>query len=349
METLSLNQLKAENAETSRVEEAPKEEYIEVDSETLKPIEVEEPKELEVEKDTENEDDESETVGELEDWQKSESDSKTGFVPNGEAKHLRLKNKDLKAKNQERDSELEELRQKVNDLSNQPKEVKEVLPSRPKLEDFDFDEQRHSDAEEAWIDKKIELKLNKGIETTQQNKAKELEAQAAIKVRDDAVHKHLNKASKLITDKKVTQDAWLAGDLLIRQTLDQVFPGTGNEVADQFISLMESNGEGSEKAWFYLGNNPKELTEFKNKLLNDKSGASGLMYLSKIQEKASKPPRNKRSDAPKPAANLKGDAATGTAKSLKKNYDKAVKDGNIQARLDAKIAAKKSGTDVSKW
>ena len=349
METLSLSQLKAENAETDRVEEAPKEEYIEVDTDTGKPIEVEEPKELEVEEDTENKDEESEPAGELEDWQKSEDDSKSGFVPNAEAKHLRLKNKDLKAQSKERDDELEELRQKVNDLSNQPEEVKEVLPPRPKLEDFDFDEQKHSEAEEAWIDKKIELKLNKGIETTQQNRAKELEAQAAIKVREDAVHKHLDKASKLITGKKITQDAWLAGDLLIRQTLDQVFPGTGNEVADQFISLMESNGEGSEKAWFYLGNNPKELTEFKSKLMNDKSGASGLMYLSKIQEKASKPPRNKRSDAPKPAAELKGDASTGTAKSLKKQYDKAVKDGDAQGRISAKYAAKKAGTDTSKW
>jgi hypothetical protein len=349
VETLSLSELKAQNEATEQPKDTPEDEYVEVDNETLEPIEVEEPEGLEVEEEAETDDEKSEPEGELEDWQKAEDDNKSGFIPSAEAKHLRLKNKDLKAQKEERDAELEELRQKVEALSNQPAKAEDVLPPRPVLEDYDYDEKLHGDALEAWFDKKIELKLNKGLESTQQDRAKKLEVEAANQARESAVHEHLNKASKLIAEKKITQDAWLAGDLLIRQTLDQVFPGSGNEVADQFVSLMESNGEGSEKAWFYLGRNPKALNEFKDKLMSDKTGASGVMYLAKIQEKASKPPHKKRSDAPKPAAELKGDAATGTAKSLKKQYDKAVKDGNTQGRIDAKRAAKKAGADVSKW
>lgn len=344
MESLSLSELKAQNAEADQVKETEEEE---VEEEILEPDEVEEPEKLEEE--TETDDEESDDSEDLEDWQKSEDDNKSGFIPSAEAKHLRLKNKDLKAQKEERDLELEELRQKVEALSDQSKQEGEALPPRPTLEQFDYDEEKYNEALDGWFDKKIELKLNKGIESTQQERAKQLEIEAANQARESAVHKHLNKASKLIAEKKITQDAWLAGDLLVRQTLDQTFPGAGNEIADQFISLMEGNGEGSEKAWFYLGRNPKALNQFKDKLLNDKTGASAVMYLAKIQEKASKPPRNKRSDAPKPAAKLKGDATTGTAKSLKKQYDKAVKDGDIQARISAKRAAKKAGADVSKW
>jgi len=354
VETLSLKELKAQNAESDQPEEKPvvEDEYIEVDPETEEPIEVEEPEELKVEEGDSDEDEQTEDSDDLEEWQKSEinEDGKKGeFKPSAEAKKLRLKNKDLKAKQEERDAELENLRQEVERLSSAPKPKEEALPPRPTLESFDFDEDKYAEALDSWYDLRMERKANSFISKTQQQTAEQQQLEAQAQARESAVTAHLEKAAKLINDNKITQDNWMAADKLVRQTLDLSFPGKGNDIADQFIALMENNGEGGEKAWYYLGRNPAALAEFRDKLMSDPTGASGVMHLASIQQKTSQPIRKKRSDAPKPAASLKGDAPNGNAKSMKKSYDKAGKSGDIETRIKLKRQAKAAGVDVSSW
>ena len=351
METLTLKELKAQNTESELQESKPaaKDEYIEVDPETEEPIEVEEPEALEVDEEAEQDSEESseELSEDLEYWQKSESeeDSKGKFKPSAEAKKLRLKNKDLKAEKEERDAELESLRQKVESLVSKPAEVKPEAPARPKLDDFDYDEDRYAEALDHWYDTKLERKAESLVNNTQKQAAEKQQFEAQQQARESAVLKHLDKAAKLINDNKITEDDWMAADLLVRQSLELSFPGKGNDVADQLIALMENNGEGGEKAWYHLGKNPTALTSFRDKLTSDQTGSAGVMYLAGIQQKISQSIRKKRSDAPKPAPTLNGDSPVKSSAS-KKRYDKMTDSGD---RVRYKRKCKKAGEDVSKW
>ena len=355
METLSLKELKAQNeSELNQENKEPEiiEEEIIEESEEVEELDEEVPKGDESEDLEADEDEPIEESNDLEEWQLSEDKAKGGkkFVPNAEAKKLRLKAKDLKAEARERDLELEELRSKVQSMSNvQPSQEPEPEAARPKLEDFDHDEDKHAEALDVWIDRKIERKLNTYTDNRQLEQKQQAQVQEANLRTEKAVSTHLESAASLINSGKITQDNWLKGDKLIRQTLELVMPQKGNQIADQFISLMESNGEGSEKAWYFLGNNPTALTQLKDKLMQDNTGASAIMYLSGLQSRAVKPSNKKRSGAPSPTDKLNGDAPTGSSKSAKKLYDKAGKTGDIGARVKIKRAAKKAGTDVSKW
>lgn len=344
MESLSLSELKAQNeAESQQPEIKPKVEEVEIAE--LEVDEKIEDEQIEVEETDELE--EGKTDEELEDWQKGE-DNESGkgeFKPSAEAKRLRLKAKDLKAQNAEKDTELEDLRRKVESLVQPKAPEQAALPAKPKLEDFDYDDAAHEQAVDAWYDKKFDLKLQTNNANSQQVQAQEQQTRLVNQQRENAVESHLNKAATLINEGKVSQDKWLAGDKLIRQTVESVMQGQGNIASDQFIALMEQNGEGSEKAWYYLGNNPTALMEFRDKLQSDQTGASALMFLGAIQTKATQSLRKKRSEAPKPAPNVKGDASAKVTANQKK-YEKST---DVGERIRLKRAAKQAGQSVSHW
>jgi len=356
----SLEELKAQNAEEREATKEPvKDEFIEVDPETDEPIEADDVEELDIEvaepeEEESDDDDESDDPEALEDWQQSEDDEvskdgKKGFVPNPGAAKLRRKLKDAKFDGLEKASRIDELEAKIAELkvSSTPTNTEDVLPPRPKLEDVDFDEDKHNQRMDEWQDLRVKKQLNSHTDTLQQQRLKEAQQQASIQKTDKAVTGHLERAATLIGDGKITEDKWLAGDMKIRQSLESFVPKAGDALADQFITLLDNNGADSEKVWYYLGNNAKALNEFSSKVSSDPTGASAIMYLAGIQNKFSQAANKKRSDAPKPATKLKGDKASGSGGKQKKLYDAAM--GDVQTRIDLKRAAKAKGIDVSKW
>ncbi len=346
---LTLSELKAENASEENLnEEIVKDEYIE--EETNKEEAEEESSEEELLVDVDSEDDDEDV--ELEAWQKSEDDvpeedgkQKSGFVPNAGAAKLRRKLRDAK---HESETKLTEMQAEIDRLkvSSQPGATEEVLPPRPKQEDFDYDDEKYNQALDDWYDKKTDHKLNSHTDHLQKKRLEEAQQEAAIQRTDNAVNSHLERAASLIADGKIKEDSWLKGDIAIREALESINPGYGDAIADQFITLLDGNGPGSEKAWYYVGQNPKALEELKNKVSLDKSGAQAVMYLAGIQSTASKPIRKKRSDAPNPSPKLKGDVVGKSAKSVKKQYDKSNDPGT---RIHLKRKAKAAGVDVSEW
>lgn len=110
---------------------------------------------------------------------------------------------------------------------------------------------------------------------------------------------------------------------------------------------MVQSGEGSEKAWYYIGNNPSVLAEFRNKVVADQTGSAALMFLTEQRLKASQPLQRKRSSAPPPPKNIKGEKTTGSGKSLYNAWKKA--EGDPQTRIKLKRQAKAQGVDTAKW
>jgi hypothetical protein len=352
VETLSLSELKAQN-ELKAKEDLAEDEIEDVD------LEAEESKDEEPEKDTEkieaedeeaheDEDPNDEPSEDLEEWQVTEGDGKKGeFVPNAEAKRLRLKNRDLKQEAKDKEAELEELRARVEQQSK-PEQAEEV-GEMPTLESAGFDPDVHAKELAEWYDKKLNSRLSEHVSKAESERVKKAQLKAYNDNLQSAVDTHYTKAAELIHSGKITEDNWTQGDKLIRQSLELAYPQAGEALADNLIALMAQNGKGSEKVWSYLGNNPTALNALVDKVKLDKTGGSALMYLAGLQHKASNPIRRKRVDTPKPADTLTGDAPSAAARSFKKEYDKADANNDIGTRLTVKRAAKAKGVDVSSW
>lgn len=354
MATLTLEELKKQNAEAeARANEAQAKPDVEPEAEELEEEEqeTEEETEEEVEAETTEEAEEDgeaeEETEELEAWQQSEEsedsqDGSTGFKPNPAAKKLRLKAKALRDERDEAKSEIEALRAKVEQLERgataQPKPQQEL--KRPTLEQFDWDEEKYNAALDDYYDNRMAMHASKSHQQTVQ--AQQLEA--ARQAQSASVQKHYDRAAELITKHNIPEEKYADADGLIRSTIESVMPKRGDEVADQLIAKLVDNGEGSEKAWLYLGSNAKELAQLKRSLESDPGGISAAIFMGKLLERATKPIRVK-SKAPKPAPKLKGDKAA-VRSAARKKYEKTE---DVGERVKIKRAASKAGEDVSNW
>ncbi len=328
-ETLSLSELKAQNAQTEETETEEIEEVLEEEVEA----------ELETEDETEEEV-ETEDEGELELWQKKEDESEDGKVIDHSGwKKQRLKTKALKAENREKDEKLEALQLEVERLKSGNQVAASEAP--PTLEEHDFDEAKYQAAVASYFAKQVDSKLQSHSQAqSQENQLKEIAKQT-----ERSVDEHYDRAQKLIDSGKITEEVFVNADRNIRETLDSISNGNGDVFADQLISQLNNSGEGSEKVWTYLGNNKSAINKLVDSFNRDPSGIQAAIYLGNLQQKATTPIRKKRSDAPKPAPTIKGSSSKKMS-AAQKAYDKLE---SSQDRISAKRKAKAEGIDTSKW
>ena len=350
MQTQSLKELKAENG--GEVEpivdepvEQPKEElqdeYVEVD-ENLKPVE-EEP---------EAEKEEAKEEPEIESWMQTDeaTSEESGFTPNHEAAKRRKQNKALRTTVAEKESEIEQLKRQVEQLSTgqvttqQPQA--ETLPPRPTREQFDFDDDAYDKAVDEWNDKKLDLKFNSfnqsNLKKQQEEAQKQQMQQAQAKV-NEAVDSHYERASELVSAGKVDATKYQQADKNLRMAMETVFPKQGDSLTDNLISKL---GEGSEKILYSLGVNNTKLAELQSRMINDPSGLSAAVYLGELKSELGAP-KKRRSQARKPAKHVSGDAQTSDSHAkLHKKYDKMT---SVQERISFKRKARADGVDVSNW
>ncbi len=346
METLSLKDLKAENATETDTEDT--EAIEEEKGTTLTDDYVEEVEEPEAaEEEAEEGQETTEAEADAEDWMQSEeADSNSSdFKPDAEAKKRRVDFKNLKTQVKQKDDELAKLKAEVESLK-QPVQS-DSLPPRPKREDFDFDDDKYDAAVDAWNEQKMQRMLDTHAQTSTTKAAEKQQAEAAQKRVSENVNSHYEKAGELVNSGKVSEDAYAKSDSVVRHELERVFPGQGDAVTDQLISTLHSLGDGSEKVMYSLGVNRAKLERLSSLMATDQLQA--VAYLGKLQAETTTPGKRK-SNAPKPGADVKGEAkAGGPAESMRKAYEKAGKEGDIQARISIKRKAKKEGIDVSNW
>lgn len=175
----------------------------------------------------------------------------------------------------------------------------------------------------------------------QQRRIKDYEEQ-----RDSAVEKHYERAVELAGKSKIAPEAYQEADRRVRLMAEEIFPEGGDAVIDDLIAKL---GDGSEKVMFNLGVNTKRRSELRTKLKDDPSGLSASMYLGQLKMELSLPGK-RRSTAPDPADDVKGDVKMSEAhRQLKRKYDAAHRDGNLQKAIDIKRQAKQAGADTSTW
>ena len=298
--------------------------------------------------------DESEESEELEGWQQTDDDTsesdQSGFKPNAEAAKKRKQNKALRGTVKERDSEIELLRKEMAELKagNATTAISSApqLEPRPKIEDFDYDEERFQDASDDWHDKRIEQKFSSLSASTNQKQAQEQAQAKAMQDQQNSINDHYARAEKLVEQGKVSKDDYRNADTNVRRALESVFPNAGDKTADAIISTLNSLGEGSEKVMYQLGRNNNRLNEIIGVAQSDPSGLKLMAHLGKLHSDV-QDPKKRRTNAPKPTSKLTGDAAASSNHgTLFKRWSKAT---HPQDRVDLKAKAKAAGEDVSSW
>lgn len=284
---------------------------------------------------SENEEGENET--EL--WQQDEQTSNEDqSVP--VSKHIKVRTK-LKGEIREQKSELEKLRAENAKMQESIlHHGKPTQPSaRPKIEDFDFDDDEYNKALDKWDDERLTAKVSE-----LQNAGNQ---QAQFKARQESLEQsvtdHYERASTLIESAGISADVYKEADTAVRLAVDAVMPGKGDEVVNFMISNL---GDNSEKLMYYVGRNPQVLEELKATLANDPSGMKTMLYLGRKSVEVTAP-KKKASKAPAPATAVSGDAnLTGSGSALLKKYNKA---GSVQDRIDIKRQAKQAGIKTADW
>lgn len=345
-ETLTLAELKAQNAAESEPEQETEQVEQEEAQDTHVTIDIETE---ETETDDEAEQEESE---EVESWLKEDvatpsDEADSGFKPSPEAAAVRKK---LKAKLSEKDGELEQLKAELEQLkSGQGQQAQQAnsLPPKPKLEDYDYDEAAHDAALDDWYDKKFDAKVSNTLTTKQQQEQQQAQQEQFKKSLEDAENAHYTRAEKLVAEGKVSAERYQQADRAVRESFDRLAPGKGDDIVAHLIKTLNSLGEGSEKVMYQLGVNPSKMQEVANMYSSDPSGLTAVAYLGKLQATIQSPVKRK-SSAPKPSPELQG---SGSGKSPEKAFlDKYKRAGdNLQKRLDIKREAKRAGIDLRKY
>lgn len=252
-------------------------------------------------------------------------------------KFLKAK-KRLKGEVEAKNKEVEELKAKVEALSNgkqpppQPGDLK-----RPDELDFETTEEYHKALDE-YHDKRYELK-----QQVAQQQAVKNSAYAEL---SKSIEGHYERAESLIEQHGIKPENYKDADTRVRGAIASIAPQTGDIIVDQLINSM---GDGSEKVMYHLGRNKTALAELQNILRTDNTGGlKAAAYLGRKLEQLTNPTRRK-TKAPAPSPQAKGDTGGQTAEALKRKYDAAHKKRDGQSAFSLKRQAKKSGVDTSKW
>ena len=331
MQTLA--ELKALNAASEQAEATAEVEQVVADD-VEEIIEADEP----VESKDETEIEAETTSEEVEDWAKPE-----GSVP--VAKHVEMKHK-LKGKLHDVESENADLKARLAALETsrtvQPQGDADLKKPSRGDPDINYDEDLYEQKLANYIEAKIDRKLS-NREQSQSTKSQQDQHERQVQ---SEVDKHYERAAALVSGGKVTEENYQAADHNVRKAVSGVLQnGLGDLVIDNMIARL---GSGSEKVIYHLGVNSTALGELVNCFKSDPTGFAAAAYLGEKKALLNSAQPNKLSSAPKPDRVLNGTAKVGGGTDHKA-YSKASSEGNAQAMISIKRAAKARGVDTSNW
>lgn len=339
MAVMSLDDLKAEN-ETEEVEAAAAPQVTDAETETEsvedKPEVDQTAAELDGDPDTVDETDESEA----DDWKKPDGHTSEKLFTSRDIRAARIK---AGEKADRRNSgEVEELQKRIVELEG--RSAKPDTLSRPKRDQFfeaDDPDTAYEDAVLDWMKGTVQAEQsasNASAEITRQNSH-------SFEETGRAVDEHYERAAKLAQDSGISAELYQQSDLKVREMIESIYPGGGDNIADELIKQL---GEGSEKVMFSIGIKQSRLDELKNRLLSDPRGIKAALYLGSLNTELNAPHKRKTT-APAPADTVEGDMAPQNGKVMKKQYDALHKSGDIGKAFNAKMAAKAAGVNTADW
>lgn len=243
----------------------------------------------------------------------------------------------LRAKlEKQHNEELERIKAELEALkrgSTQP--VAQSVAKVPTLEQYNYDEAEYAAAMTAWVRSQVQGATQASeVQTKQLQKQQELE---------QSVEDHYKRAAELVTKYNIDPEVYRGADENFRKTVERVFPGQGELVANQMLARL---GKGSEKVAYQLGRNAQKREAFEAKLRQDPSGIEASIYLGTLKAEVNLPTA-KKTRAPAPAARATGgEGVVSDELSMKKKYQA---EQDTQKRFNIRRKAKLAGIDVRDW
>jgi len=332
----SLADLKAENAEPEAEEAATPQEVEEAEEEEAVEVETEEPEE-------EAETPEGEPApAETEAWMEDETDNAAPKeVPLSALQAVRSKlkgkNNELKGENSDLRSEIDQLKAQMTQVQ-QPQVTQAASTVMPKLEDFEYDEDKYHQAVSNHYNGMIDARMNQ----TQQSNVQAAEVQKQANDIQQKSDEHYRRAQELVTKHGINPEVYGQADRKVREAIEQVLPNQGDTTTDRLISII---GEGSEKVLYAIGRSESELDKVRAKLISDPTGLTLAVYLGQKNAEFSMPAK-KKSNAPKPARQISGSGSKDDTKNLTRRYKDAKKKGDIQGSFAARMEMRRAGINT---
>lgn len=327
----TLDELKAENVKIE--EESNNASVAELEETEVEAVEEETPEAVNLAEDEQKEGEETETEAWMQTDEESSSDNEKKFTDHD----IAAAKKKLKARVSNQSSEIDELKTQVAQLK-QGTVTKTEAPNlnMPLLSEYDYDEELHAKAIGEWHNKLISSKVDA---SNQQAQVTAQEAQQ-LSERNKSVDSHYQRAVVLSEKSGIKPDDFRESELKVRQAMDSLVHGKGDDMVDNIISTL---GEGSEKVMYYLGRNPDALDKMVN--LARGNAFAMMMEFGNLKAKLTAT-KNNISTARKPTKKISGDEKGGSVTSFKKRYDKAK---TPQERLNIKWAAKAEKVSTAGW
>ncbi len=223
------------------------------------------------------------------------------------------------------------------------------MPLMPREADFDYDEVKFSEAlrnyeaERTRYDDQMFADRQNRVRQESNQKRKIEEFQESI---NTAYESHLDKADELITKHELDVDRYQTANDNFMEAITRNLPEAGRELGAK--DVIKRLGPASAQIAYKFGNNPKRLAKLEGWIREDPSCFTLFMRLGAEIDKINEPV-SRKSKARPPAANATGGSSGGGAEGqLLKKYLTA-KGDNLQAAMDIKDKARKSGIDVSDW
>ena len=354
----SLEQLKQENAKEeaaalaseSVIEtELIKDEYVEDKPEALA---ASEEAAAEQSNDTDDLDEEAKVEKPVELWMQDEeqTSSNNDAESFGSSDMAKLRRK-LKAKNDEKDDEIAQLRADIDAMkngisTNSAPQVSVQSIARPKLEDFDYDEDKYNESLDEYYISRMSQQNNQ----TQVNAQQEQAQQAAKQSQQKKLDSHYEQVSDLITSNTLTAEMYQNSEIVLRKSLDNVSKGNGDSLTDTIIAQLASLGDGGAKVITHLGRNATNRNRLVAALADDPTGLTMMGILGELKATLTSAPAKKISSAPTPSAKLSGGEPSGDSSAkLTRKYKEAHKRGDAQAAFNLKQEAKAAGIQTRNW
>jgi hypothetical protein len=157
---------------------------------------------------------------------------------------------------------------------------------------------------------------------------------------------HYQRAEELINQHSIDPELYKTADRNVRIAVEQALPNRGEMITDFLISSM---GEGSEKVMYFIGRNEAQRNKLQSLLREDPNGIKASIWLGTVLADKASAKSKSISQAPAPAARVKGGDKSASGEALQRKYKDAHKKRNVQEAYNIKKQAKKQGVDVTNW
>jgi len=332
---MSLEELKAK-AEATEEETTEEPEQLEVEEES----EPEEPEEDQEEGEEEAKAEPSEDF-ELELSGEPEPDQQKPSAEDALVHKLTKQRKRAK----EAESNVEKLERQVQELTNMLKGGQGQQPTQPAPQNnasepqfpdmydkgIDGDRDKYSAAVKRYF---TDMQAYQSRHSEAANQQEQYRKQMAEKTSNLA-----KRAAKFMQENKISENRVITA---LEKATSEIDEATGIE--GSLAYLLDSVGDGGERAAYYIGTNDNAMATLKRMLQEDPNGLKAGAQLTRWAEKL-KPKHSKQtSKAPPPDEPLKGDGSSVSAKRLQEMYDK---ESNPNKLMELRRKAKERGVKLS--